>query len=588
MLKRLYICCLLVTFSAQALAANKQLIGHFFEWNGQINKVQTDKITHFVYNHFNLTANADIEINHPELAKPNFIALKQLKKQRPELIMLASIGGWALSKHYPEVVASKAKRNQLVQNIGHFITNSDFDGISIDWRYPGISRQSTVGQRNHDGEYLLHLLQQIRQTYPEMPLIVTVSVLVDDLAYLPVFELSQTVDFVEVLTLDLAGHWQNHTGHAAPLYTPTNNPSIFTGSVNESITYLLKRKVPANKLIISIPAFGHGWMGAGNINHGLFQPSASITPGDYPIKGHANKGLYRQQSIHALFFSENYQSYWDNQAKASYLFNDQTGHFVSFESTRSLKAKINYIKQNGLSGISVQNLDADASLTEQAFNLLKQTPAQTRQYNWPLAGFLLLSLVIVLLLAFVYLKKHKQTKMTQEFIALKQKLEQLTVISEAELVELQQQLASKQQKYRLKSQDLSISAQLLQMMSHLGKLIQQLSNDPSLLSELHKISSNKSKLLYVQAEKGYTGLYLHNQTQPEYIYSRLKQLKQYYDDDFLIQTHRSYLVNVQKVEHIKEQSDGKFFVTIGQQTLPIGGSFIKGLKQQYPHWFLPS
>ncbi|MFT4930126.1 MAG: hypothetical protein ACI8WB_006262 [Phenylobacterium sp.] len=41
---------------------------------------------------------------------------------------------------------------------------------------------------------------------------------------------------------------------------------------------------------------------------GLFQPSLAVSVGDYAIAGEANKGLYRQQSIHSLFFTEHYQA----------------------------------------------------------------------------------------------------------------------------------------------------------------------------------------------------------------------------------------------------------------------------------------
>lgn len=593
MFKSSLIVCLFLT--AQAFASDKLLMGHFFEWNGQIGDVQTDPLTHLVYNHLDLTTDASIEILHPELASSHFQALQQLKQDQPELLILASIGGWTLSKHYPSVVADETKSHQLIKNIGEFVANSEFDGVSIDWRYPGISRESTVGQRDYDGEYLLRLLRNIRQAYPTMPLVVTVSVLTDDLAYLPVADISQSVDFIEVLTLDLAGHWQNHTGHSSPLHTPLHNPSIFTGSVSESIEFLLQQQVPADKLLISIPAFGHGWQGVSANKLGLFQSSQSIPAGDYSVPGQANTGLYHQQSIQELFFTEHYQSFWDNQAKASYIFNAQTGHFISFESTRSLKAKVDYIHLHGLAGISIQDLGADASLTTQAATLLAKTHHDTfvtqigkGQMNWWVqGGTLLLVLLLFILIGFGYQRKNKQKQitMTRELMALKLRLEQLTAISPSELTELQQYLIEKQQQYKLSVSEKPISTQLQDMMSYLSAHIQQLSNDPSLLSELHKISSNKNKLLYIQAEKGYTALYLHRQDKPDYIYSRLRQLKKYYNDEFLLQIHRSYLVHPQKVRGVRERSQGKFVVVIEEHELPIGGSFLDSVQQKYSHWF---
>ncbi|MCG7498031.1 glycosyl hydrolase family 18 protein [Vibrio sp. Of7-15] len=594
--KLLILLCIAYFFSiTQVFASDKWLVGHFFEWNGQLNKVQTEPLTHLVYNHLDLTPDASIKILHPELASSHFKALQQLKQQQPELIILASIGGWTLSKHYPSVVADEAKSHQLIKNIGELVANSEFDGVSIDWRYPGISRESTVGQRDHDGAYLLRLLRNIRQAYPTMPLIVTVSVLTDDLAYLPVADMSQTVDFIEVLTLDLAGHWQNHTGHASPLHTPVDNPSIFTGSVSESIEYLLQQRVPANKLVISVPAFGHGWLGVRDHKLGLFQPSQSIPAGDYSVPEQANTGLYHQQSIHELFFTEHYQSFWDDQAKASYLFNALTGHFISFESTRSLKEKIDYIHLHDLAGISVQDLGADASLTTQASTLLAQKgydsffiEVRKEKINWFVQGGILLVFIpLFLFIGFGYRHKNKQKQitMTRELMALKSRLELLSAISPSEMTELKQYLAEKQQQYKLTVSEGPISAQLKHMMTYLSTHIQQLSNDPSLLSELHKISSNKNKLLYVQAEKGYTALHLHRHDKPEYIYSRLRQLKKYYDDEFLLQIHRSYLVHPQKVEGIRERSQGKFVVVIEDHELPIGGSFLAAVKQKNAHWF---
>jgi len=576
-------------FIAIKVSANeKQLIGHFFAWNGELQNVNTNDLTHLVYNHLNLTANGDIAVFDEQQNQLHFLQLKKLKAQQANLKVLASIGGWALSQHYPAVVADTKKSQVLVNNIGQFVASSDFDGISIDWRYPGVSRESTVGDRDMDGEYLLRLVKNIKQTYPDMPLIITVSVLPDDLAYLPVARLSQYADFIEVLSLDLAGHWQNHTGHASPLYSSAKNPSIFTSSVNEAVAYLLKAQVPASKIIISVPAFAHSWMGVSSDQNGLFQASKSVPAGDYSFPNQANTGMYQQRSIASFFFKEGYQSYWDDQANASYLFNNENGHFITFESTRSLKAKVQYIHEKNLAGISIQNLDADTSLTAQAAKLLvEKNNLFTSTLNKGLDNqgvyltvISLLLIIILLVLFYLRLKHLKKVKLTKELINVKQQLQQLTIITENERTTLQQQLAQKQSQYKMKTSNEPISNQLQQMLEHLSKQVQQLSNDPNLLSELHKVTSNKNKILYIQAEKGYTGLYLKNALEPEYIYSRLKQLKLYYNDDFLIQIHRSYLVSSNKIDHISEHSEGKFSVSIGGKVLPVGGSYLARLREK--------
>ncbi len=65
--------CLLLTFSTHACAEEKLLIGHFYEWNGRVNEIQTKSLSHLVYNHFNLSANADINMWNKDLAEPHLI-----------------------------------------------------------------------------------------------------------------------------------------------------------------------------------------------------------------------------------------------------------------------------------------------------------------------------------------------------------------------------------------------------------------------------------------------------------------------------------------------------------------------------------
>ncbi|HWB37686.1 MAG TPA: glycosyl hydrolase family 18 protein, partial [Rugosimonospora sp.] len=85
----------------------------------------------------------------------NFNQLKELKAKYPNLKILVSIGGWTYSKYFSDVAATDAARKKFVSScIDMFIKGNlpalggfggpgtgagIFDGIDIDWEYPGSS-----------------------------------------------------------------------------------------------------------------------------------------------------------------------------------------------------------------------------------------------------------------------------------------------------------------------------------------------------------------------------------------------------------------------------------------------------------------
>lgn len=137
----------------------------------------------------------------------------------------------------------------------------------------------------------------------------------------------------------------------------------------------------------------------------------------------------------------------------------------------------------------------------------------------------------------------------------------------------------------LGEEDIYYYHSLVAQIQMVRRQLHEITKEPQLLSELYEIASRKDKLSYIKAENGYSGIYMPNQADPTYLSLRLKTIKMYFDDDALLQVHRSWLVNPKKVIRIQQISKLKYEVEVDNQKIPIARPYIPVLKQHFPHWF---
>ena len=77
----------------------------------------------------------------------------------------------------------------------------------------------------------------------------------------------QIVDFVNLMTYDLAGSWNSYTSHQTPLYTNEayNHQTMYAqNSVDAAIKYFQKtygNSIDYKKILIGVAAYTRGWGG---------------------------------------------------------------------------------------------------------------------------------------------------------------------------------------------------------------------------------------------------------------------------------------------------------------------------------------
>jgi chitinase len=319
------------------------------------------------------------EVTWPRPILGNFQQLKALKQQYPKLKVLISLGGWTFSKYFSVAAMTKQSRERFVSScVDLFIKGNIpspgwggmggpgaaagvFDGIDIDWEWPGSEGNAGNIISDQDKANLTRLLAEFRRQLDKAGERAQRDYLLTQ--FLPAapakidagFEVSRIfkyLDFATVQGYDLHGAWEPVTNHQSNLFTSPSDPASPRFSVDDTVQAYLSRGAPADQLVVGVPFYSRGWTGVAPANSGLYQPSTGPAPGtweagvdDYKVA----KGL----------LGSGFRRYQDEQAGAAWLFDGTT--FWTFDDPRLMREKADYVNAHDLGGIMFWELSGDTA-----------------------------------------------------------------------------------------------------------------------------------------------------------------------------------------------------------------------------------
>lgn len=282
--------------------------------------------------------------------------------------VMASIGGWSMCKHFPEMAADPAKRERFVNDCVRLI-NIGFDGIDLDWEYPGpYSGMNFVGTEADYANFST-LIQEIRNAIGADKLITAAfSASATKLNGFNWAHLASTMDHFNMMTYDMNGGWSNIAGHNSPVYPYTGREASF--SWQETLDAMLAAGVPREKINFGLAFYGRGVITDGNaaLNAPTVKRDETIQP-DGPIStcadytnwpkevydGTPNYGFVKQNT--GLGTANGWTRHWDDEAKVPYLTNGK--YFLSYDDEQSIQIKSEYIVDNQLGGAIVWTVYGD-------------------------------------------------------------------------------------------------------------------------------------------------------------------------------------------------------------------------------------
>jgi chitinase len=334
----------------------------------------------------------------------NFNQLRKLKAMNPQLKVLISIGGASVSSSrlFSDVAATAAARAKFVAScLDLFITGNLppgrrlaqaggpgsaaglFDGIDIDWEFPGIGPHARAGDR-HNATLLLQrfrrqldaLGQQLHKRY-----LLTAALPAGDLSSRP-WELSQvaaSLDWINVMSYDFHGPWDSRTNFNSPFALSSRDPTRSGRRLHESTTGTISLYrslgVPAGKLVVGVPFYARQYVRVRAANGGLYQPfdNRGLTAADVVDWRKSVAPSYHQLvDIAGIAGSgarpgvRGFTSHWDPGAGEPWLYarparqlGRRSGGFISYDDPRSLAERVGLIRSQHLRGAMIWEIGQD-------------------------------------------------------------------------------------------------------------------------------------------------------------------------------------------------------------------------------------
>lgn len=326
-------CCgLVATANGGEEGPEKVFVGYVY---GSTEGIDFQLYTHLC--HAFLTADGDGKVNASR-GVPN----KELTTKAHEagVKVLLSLGGWGWDDQFASIMSKKESEDRYVEAVMKAVEAGDYDGIDLDWEYPD-SEKEVEGFERLTRRLRAALDDREKATGREMAVTMAASCNEGTLKWLGTEFLTQTMDWVNVMTYDMAGEWTDYAGHHSPLFPSSRQPGGSPRSSAGAIEYLLnERKLPADKIALGIPLYGKGFA--------VKEPYASTKGAPRLRRGEGGGGFARLEKLRT---DQGWKRVMDDETKVPWLLAPDGHAVIGYDDAESVAAKAAWAREKGIRGV---------------------------------------------------------------------------------------------------------------------------------------------------------------------------------------------------------------------------------------------
>lgn len=295
---------------------------------------------------------------------------------------ILTVGGWTGSAYFSTAVTPQ-NRTTFVQAVLGAVSKYGFDGVDFDWEYPAGTGIGCNQGSPSDAQNFLAFLQALRQDPAGKNLYLSAAVSPapfigsDGNPMTDVSGFAAVLDHITIMNYDINGQWTTTTGVGpnAPLDDSCSN--VQTGSAIKSVKAWTDAGIPANQLILGVPAYGHSYNvttsnavdSSGNL---VDHPSFTKAPLTSSVDRCGNPepvvdtitfaNLITQGFLNSDGTAANGIKYrFDDCSQTPFAYDPTKQLMVSYDDPTSYAAKGQFIVQNDLLGFFMWDVTGDSN-----------------------------------------------------------------------------------------------------------------------------------------------------------------------------------------------------------------------------------